>query len=48
MFILNYLDTVGRRKQEFVVHADGAVGLNAGDAAVYLYDLSKLFLRTIK
>ena len=42
-FILNYLDEVGTRIEQFEVRAVGTVGLEAGDVAVYLYDLSKSF-----
>ncbi len=42
-FILNYLDRVGSRLDEFKVPAKGVPGLRGTDSAVYLYDLSKPF-----
>jgi hypothetical protein len=38
-FILNHLDAIGRRLDQFEVRAVGSVGLEASDAGVYLYDL---------
>lgn len=38
-FILNYLDGIGRRVDQYENHAESMVGLKSTDSGVYLYDL---------